>query len=571
MERKQSLDRLRNNPEIPVLIIGAGVNGIGSYRDLVAQGVDVVIVDRGDFCSGASSASSHMLHGGIRYLENGEFRLVREALTERNLMLRNAPHYAQWLPTTVPIFRWFSGLFNAPLKFLKLRDKPAERGAIVIKIGMTVYDIFARNYRIMPTHTFRLKKKSLEKYPKMNSEIICTGTYYDSFMPTPERICIDMLRDAESLPGESHALNYVSAIDSDGTTVTLRDELTGETFEVKPKVVVNAGGPWIDFINRAMGEETRFIGGTKGSHLILDHPELYEACDGTEIFFENDDGRIVLILPYLGKVMVGTTDIRIEDPDEATVAEEEIDYILGMIKKVFPTIVVDRSQIVFQFTGVRPLASSDASYTGNVTRDHTIRKLLPADSGFKFPVYSLVGGKWTSFRAFSEETADVVLETLGKRRQVTTEYMAIGGGLDYPTNDAAKRNWVQRVARETGLDEARVQVLFDRYGTHAEAIARFCTEETDTPLESLPSFSRREVIYLIRTEQVSRLDDLPLRRSLIAWLGDVNDELVLELADICATELGWDADRRNDEIERAVNVFIDQYGMKIDRVRVQTS
>ena len=136
MTRNETIEFLREDPNISVLIIGAGINGIGSFRDLALQGVDVLIVDKGDFCSGASAASSHMVHGGIRYLENGEFRLVREAVQERNRLIENAPHYVKPLPTIIPIFKWFSGLFNAPLKFIGWLDKPSERGAVIIKAGL---------------------------------------------------------------------------------------------------------------------------------------------------------------------------------------------------------------------------------------------------------------------------------------------------------------------------------------------------------------------------------------------------------------------------------------------------
>src|SRR5258706_1970641 len=144
MDRKSIIASLRKSPNIDVLIVGAGINGIGTFRDLALNSVNTLIIDRADFCSGASSGSSHMLHGGIRYLENGEFRLVREALRERNRLLRNAPHYAKPLPTTIPIFKWLSGLWNAPLKFLNLLDKPSERGAVVIKIGLMLYDAYVR-------------------------------------------------------------------------------------------------------------------------------------------------------------------------------------------------------------------------------------------------------------------------------------------------------------------------------------------------------------------------------------------------------------------------------------------
>src|SRR5512133_3200623 len=142
MNRNEILSSLKTNPEISVLIVGAGINGIGTFRDLTLNGVDALLIDRADFCSGASAASSHMAHGGIRYLENGEFRLVREAVQERNRMIQNAPHLVKPLPTTIPIFKIFSGLLNAPLKFLRLLDKPSERGSLVIKLGLMMYDAY---------------------------------------------------------------------------------------------------------------------------------------------------------------------------------------------------------------------------------------------------------------------------------------------------------------------------------------------------------------------------------------------------------------------------------------------
>src|SRR5512147_1879081 len=140
MNRQDTLSHLKHNTEVSVLVVGGGINGIGVFRDLALNGVDVLLVERGDFCSGASAASSHMAHGGIRYLENGEFRLVREAVQERNLLLQNAPHLVKPLPTTIPIFKRFSGLLNAPLKFMGLLNKPSERGSIVIKLGLMLYD-----------------------------------------------------------------------------------------------------------------------------------------------------------------------------------------------------------------------------------------------------------------------------------------------------------------------------------------------------------------------------------------------------------------------------------------------
>ncbi len=194
--RKSRLKQIKENPNISVLIIGAGINGIGTFRDLAFQGLDVLMVDRGDYCSGASAASSQMVHGGIRYLENGEFRLVREALHERNLLIENAPHLVKPLPTTFPLFNIFSGILNAPLKFLGILNKPAERGALVIKIGMMFYDLFTRKQQTVPKHAFMNRDDSLSKFPKLNPEIKFTGTYFDGVMPSPERIAVELVGDA---------------------------------------------------------------------------------------------------------------------------------------------------------------------------------------------------------------------------------------------------------------------------------------------------------------------------------------------------------------------------------------
>jgi glycerol-3-phosphate dehydrogenase len=195
-DRKTQLQRIKDNKDISVLIIGAGINGIGTFRDLAFQGVDVLMIDRGDYCSGASAASSQMVHGGIRYLENGEFRLVREAVQERNLLIENAPHLVKPLPTTFPLFKIFSGLLNAPLKFLGLLDKPSERGALVIKIGMTFYDYFTSKQQTVPRHEFMDRGQSLRKFPKLNPAIKYTGTYFDGAMPSPERIAVELVGDS---------------------------------------------------------------------------------------------------------------------------------------------------------------------------------------------------------------------------------------------------------------------------------------------------------------------------------------------------------------------------------------
>lgn len=560
MNRQEILSSIENNQEVSVLVIGGGINGVGTFRDLALQGVDVLLVDRADFCSGASAASSHMVHGGIRYLENGEFRLVREAVQERNRLIENAPHLVRPLPTTIPIFKWFSGLFNAPLKFLNLLNKPSERGAIVIKLGLMMYDAFTRNQGTVPRHKFRFRKESLNRWNHLSKKIICTATYYDGSILSPERLTIELLLDAEAEGPHAHALNYVNLVGAMGDVVTLRDELTGQTFNVRPRLLINAAGPWIDFANRTLGVSTHFVGGTKGSHLVLNNPKLRAAICDHEFFFENEDGRIVLIFPLYDKVLIGTSDIPIENPDDARCTDDEIDYFLGMIARVFPNIQVNHSQIVFRFSGVRPLPTSAAKTTGQISRDHCIQVISGLWTGFNFPVYSLVGGKWTSFRAFSEEITDKTLYFLGRTRQKDTRSTPIGGGRNYPhSSDECMKN-LDRLRANTHLSEERIDILFKRYGTRVEDMGMFIAKEIDTPLKTLPDYSRREIEFLAQYEKIVHLDDLFLRRSMLAMLGQLTQERVDELANVLGDTLGWDRVKKKDEVRRTLAILRDRYG-----------
>ena len=563
MNRIEILTALKAKPNVSVLIVGAGINGIGTFRDLALNGVDVLMVDRADFCSGASAASSHMAHGGIRYLENGEFRLVREAVKERNRMIQNAPHLVKPLPTTVPMFKYFSGLLNAPLKFLRLLDKPSERGAVIIKLGLIMYDAFTGKTRTVPPHQFHNRAKSLELWKDLSSDIVATATYFDGAILSPERLAVEILLDAEAENPNARALNYVSMIGGTGDTLLLRDELTDETYDVRPKLVINAAGPWIDFVNKKIGHATRFIGGTKGSHLVLDHPELRAAIGNHEFFFENKDGRIVLIFPLHNRVLIGTSDLPVENPDEVRCTDEEIDYFLGMVEHVFPKIKIGREHIVFQFSGVRPLEHSGAKPAGQISRDHTIQVISGEWTGLSFPIYSLVGGKWTSFRAFAEQVTDKSLEFLGMKRLKETGNLPIGGGRGYPRNEEEIKRRIDSLAAWTGLPFEHMSMLFERYGTRLEQIAEFMRRAPDAPLKSLPAATRREMAFLAQYEKVIHLDDLLLRRSMLAMNGSLTRERVEELADVVGDALGWDAEQKQAEAARSLSILADKHGVRL--------
>ncbi len=563
MDRNEILAALKSKPEVSVLIVGGGINGIGTFRDLALNGVDVLLVERADFCSGASSASSHMAHGGIRYLENGEFRLVREAVQERNRMLQNAPHAVRPLPTTIPIFKRLSGVLNAPLKFLRLLDKPSERGSLIIKLGLILYDAYTGRQRTVPRHQFFSRRQSLEKWKHLNPEIVNTAVYYDGAILQPERLAIDLILDAESENTNARALNYVSMIGGSEDTLLLRDELTDETYDVRPKLLINAAGPWIDFTNKKLGLSTGFIGGTKGSHIVVKHDELLQAIGDHEFFFENEDGRIVLIFPLYDRVLIGTSDIPIENPDEALCTDEEIEYFLKLTRRIFPNLSLTRDDIVFQYSGVRPLPRSNAKTAGQISRDHSIEVLSGDWTNLHFPVYSLVGGKWTTFRAFSEQVTGKALSYLSLTRQKHTRDLPIGGGRGYPRSEDEMKSQIDSLSAWTGVTRERLQILFERYGTRAETIATYMNGGTDFILKSLPDYTLREIIFLAQHEKICHLDDFFLRRSMLAMLGRVTGEMVEEVSKALGNALGWDEERKTAEVARTFLLLTDRHGVRL--------
>ena len=550
---------LAARPHAEVLIIGGGINGVATFRDLALQGVDVALVEKNDFISGASAGSSHMIHGGVRYLENGEFRLVHEAVRERNDLIGTAPHYVKPLQTTIPIHSAFSGLFNAPLRMLTHRSgKPKERGALLIKVGLTIYDSFSRNGGRVPRHEFHGRKRSLRALPDLGPDVKYTATYWDAAIRDPERLGQDLVRDARAAGGDrARAVNYTAAVAIDGDQVVLEDGPTGRRIPFSAQIVINAAGPWADLVNDALGRETRYMAGTKGSHIVLDHPELLDATGGRELFFENSDGRIVLIHPLKGRVLVGTSDLEHDITEPAVCTEDEVDYFIDLIAQVLPDIAVDRSQIVYRFSGVRPLPSHEDLPPGFVSRDYRVEHGELVADGPR--LITLVGGKWTTFRASAEHLSDDTLKELGRERSVTTRGLAIGGGKGYPADERSRQAWVERHA--DGVGRERAAVLLARYGTIArDVIDAIVEDDDDRALETLPDFSTGELRFLAVTEDVERLADLLQRRSDLAFTGRLSREIFAEVAEAVAPVLGWDEARVGSEIARTMDQLAALHG-----------
>ena len=535
---RPEFNALKDHPNVSVLIVGGGINGIGCFNELALQGIDVLLVEKSDFCAGTSAAMTRVIHGGLRYLENAEFRLVRESLRERNRLFRNAPHYVKPLPTTIPIFNWTSGMVPAVRNLLRWPTKPGDRGALVIKTGLTLYDLLAGRRSPLPRHKFRSRREALALRPSLNPEIICTATYYDARITYPERLCLELVQDAEDACPHAHALNYVRLQSPPpAATSSCATNSPATPARVRPRIVVNAAGAWIDGVNRDIGRTSQFIGGTKGSHIVLDHPELVRETGDDMIYFVNRDGRICIFYAVQGRIVAGATDIPSADPDAAC-DDSEMDYILHAMQQAFPAIRIDRSHVVFRFCGVRPLPRSNALTPGQISRDHSF-PVLPPGNGIDFPIYSLVGGKWTTFRALAEQVTGELLRVLARPRLRSSAHLPIGGGKGYP-----------RLPQNTGLPQARLLSLQERYGTGADRVAAYMQAGPDSPLASLPRYSRREIEFIARNERVLHLDDLILRRTLIGLLGEATRPVIEELAAVVAPVLHWPPQTAAAEVGR---------------------
>jgi glycerol-3-phosphate dehydrogenase len=525
------------------------------------QGVDVLLATRGDFAEGATAGSSRMIHGGLRYLEQSEFRLVREALHERNRLLINAPHFVKPLRTTIPIFSWVGGLREAVSKLIGLPARTGNRGALWVKIGLSLYDWYVRKDQALPRHAFLSGRRIRQRLPEIRAEIKCAAVYHDAWVTHPERLCYELIVDSRKANPNAFALNHTPIVGIDRGAVMLRHEPTGETYRVNPRVVINATGGWIDEVNATIGKPTEYIGGTKGSHLVLNHPKLRSTLDG-EILYENPDGRVCLVFPFHDRVIVGTTDVPVRSPDEAKCDDAEIKYILESVRGILPGVEIDRSHVVSHYCAVRPLPRSNAATPGQVSRDHSCRVEEP-DEHRTFPVLSLVGGKWTTFRAFAEQVTDLVLARLGRDRKFSTAETPIGGGRDFPSDAAGCVAWISQIRALSELDPKRREMLLERYGTRCRDIAEFICAGSDEDIATLPGYSRREIEYIATHEDVTHLDDLVVRRLNVVLLGHIDRAAVTELATICGKTLGWDAACRTMEITRTLDILERDLGLSL--------
>ena len=375
-----------------VIIIGAGINGAGIARDAAMRGLKVLLLDKGDIAGGTSSASTRLIHGGLRYLEHFEFRLVRESLRERETLLRIAPHLVRPLPIAIPIY------------------KQSKRGPATIRAGMIAYDLLSLG-KSLPRHRMLSRAETLKRSPGLNSEgLIGSALYFDAQVEFPERLVSENVLAAKKCGAEviTHA-PVTKLLAENGNATGVQFSANGETRFAHASVVINAAGPWIDrVLERAPVESPRLIGGTKGSHLVV---PPFPAASTDAIYLEaRSDKRPFFIIPWNGKYLIGTTDVRVEgDPDQVRTESWEIDYLLSETNLAFRDAKLNRDQILFTYVGVRPLPWTSNDGEQSITRRHFIREHPEIRN-----LFSIVGGKLTTYRSLAEECVDLVYRKLGR-------------------------------------------------------------------------------------------------------------------------------------------------------------
>jgi glycerol-3-phosphate dehydrogenase len=327
-------------------------------------------------------------------------------------------------------------------------------------------------------------------------------------------------------------------------------------------VVVNATGGWVDHTNQLLGVPTSRVNGVKGSHLVIDDPGLLADLAGRMVYYENSDRRICIVFPWQGRVLAGSTEVPIRDPDGAVCTPEETRYILDSLHELFPGRRVDAAAIRSTFSGVRPLLAGDHETSNEMSRDYAVSRTVLPGSGV--PVFTMAGGKWTTFRSFAEEAAGLVLGALGCPQVASTSDLAIGGGRDYPRDADARDAWLAAAEASTGLPRARLETLLERYGSRAGRIAQDAARDGDAPLSHAPDYSAAEIAWICRHEHVRRLEDLILRRTNLALLGRLSRPLLEELAAIWGSVLDRSEAERAAAVADSIEQLRERFGVAIE-------
>jgi len=476
------------------VVIGGGMAGAGVARDLALRGASVALFEKGDFASGTSSKSSKLIHGGLRYLELAEFRLVRESLREKKTLERLAPHLVRPLPFLVPVYRG------------------SKRGLITVRIGMWLYDLLTpgkqtERFCVVPPVEALALEPSIQA-----ADLRGAGYYFDDLLLFPERLCLE-----NALSAARHGARVHNYCDVEEVTrgprgldgVRVRDLLTGQVHTARAPVIVNCAGPWVDRLRELAGVReagARVLRTTKGIHCLL--PRMTERA----VYLSTADDRMIFVIPWRQFSMVGTTDTDFDgDPDRLWATREEVEYLLGAVRPALPDPRVTLDQVVYTYAGVRPLAFEEGFSASRVSRDH---KVVVEGDGGRF--LSITGTKLTCFRSLAEEVGDRVMRALGRRVPSRTAELTLDG-LDDEAGKIEARTWmdVSEEMAATGLSLETLEILVETYGRGFARVLALLRKLPDGAERLCPRNPEivAQLHHAVREEMAVSLQDFLLRRT----------------------------------------------------------
>jgi glycerol-3-phosphate dehydrogenase len=479
-----------------VLVIGGGINGLGIAADAAQRGLSVLIVEKTDWGSGTSSASSRLIHGGLRYLQYGEIDLVRESLRERGILTRQRPHLVHPIQLLIPTY---AGM-------------PTPKW--MVGAGLLMYDILARD-SLFPHPSILSLAKTQQREPGINTQNLSGGYIYpDAQIEFPERICVELMQEARKAGADVRNHSQVTDLTQEGNRVvgaTVRNELTGQEEQVSASLTINATGPWLDVVNRTLSEPPpRMIGGTWGTHLIL--PMRSTGPQGPIYATAKKDGRPFFLLPWDGRLLVGTTDIKFtgDNPDKLEMAAWEVDYLLEETNNLFPEAHYKDTDVQEITVGIRPLPASDKK-AGAVSRRHFLvdHRQKNGIEGLA----SIVGGKLTTYRSLAEEAVDWTLKALGK-----PHVDCITGRLpEHPLLVPALITEAQKALTKLNLSPDIAPRLISLYGTAFPSVLdRVEADPTlGKPLGPRTPILEAQIVHAVESEEAQTVEDIVHRRLML--------------------------------------------------------
>ncbi len=514
---------------VDLIVIGGGVNGAGIARDAAKRGLSVALFEKSDFCSATSAWSSRLIHGGLRYLEYFEFPLVYESLNERRHLQRIAGHLVKPIRIAIPVY------------------EGARRGRALIHLGLTFYD-FLSFRKTLPNHDMLGRNAALRAEPGLNpAGLRGLARYFDAQVAYIERLVLENLLDART--HGAIVRNYspvIEILESAGKVngIAWRDPDNDARHETFADTVINASGPWVDAVlDTAGAQEHDFIGGTKGSHIIVSR---FKGAPRDAIYVEAAaDGRPFFILPWNGLVLIGTTDIRFDgDLDAARISATEVDYLVAETNRVFPGARLSAESVHYAYAGIRPLPRQEAGPESAITRKHQIIENTDIARG----LYSIIGGKLTTYRSLAEQVVDrVTSDRRLPQRDCTTATDALPGAAEL---EAAR----SRLEASTEISSEGRERLLAVYGGRAAALLDGI-EQGRWPggtLADAGRILRAEIPFAFEREFARELGDLMYRRLMIGFDPDQGRPHYEEIAELAADCCGWSEERRHRELERLV-------------------